>query len=150
MFILLQAAGIAQGSMEDQLMPQAEQESCQHTPMPAQMPETGMHTAPGMQPQGQPSSFGMAEAGRGGAPQPTTAEQTTAEQGVAGRDVEAEMQEANPFRSGSTPASATACPAWAHLHQVPHISCIVLQVNFCAEALALAGNFLINRSTKYV
>ena len=88
-------------------MPQAEQESHPPVALPAQMPETGLQTAPGIQPQGQPSSFGMAEAGRGGAPQPTTAEQ-----GLAGRDAEAEMREANPFRSGSAPASAAACPAW--------------------------------------
>lgn len=87
-------------------MPQAEQESRQHAPMPAQMPEGGLHMAPGMQPQGQPSSLGMAEAGRGAGPQPTAAEQ-----GVAGRDGQAEMREANPFRSGSAPASAAACPA---------------------------------------
>ncbi len=105
-------------------MPQAEQESRQHAPMPAQMPEGGLHMAPGMQPQGQPSSLGMAEAGRGAAPQPTAAEQ-----GVAGRDGQAEMREANPFRSGSAPASAAACPARAQLHHDPCVNSSVLQIH---------------------
>ena len=122
--ILLQAAGVAQGSMEDQPMPQAEQEGHQPAAMPAQMPEGGLHTAPGMQPQGQPSSFGMAEAGRGGAPQPTAAEQ-----GVAGRDGEAEMREANPFRSGSGPSICCSLSSMGLPAQLPYTTKSVLQVH---------------------
>ena len=145
--ILLQAAGIAQGSVEDQLMPQAEQESHPPAAMPAQMPESGLHTAPGMQPQGQPSSFGMAEAGRGGAPQPVTAEQA-----AAGRGGEAEMQEANPFRSGSGPASAAACPAWAlctaPIHQQLCAASSLFKI--CQKSPALAAKFLNNKCSKSV
>ena len=100
-------------------MPQAEQESRQHAPMPAQMPEGGLHMAPGMQPQGQPSSLGMAEAGRGAGPQPTAAEQ-----GVAGRDGQAEMREANPFRSGSAQHQLQL----VQRHHDPCVNSSVLQI----------------------